>query len=152
MIRRLGPGDESMLATLAREDPVFDLDDRSAPGTPLGPDAARAYLADANVLHWVDEHDGVAIGFLLCHVLRLRSNESRELLLYEIGVHRDHRRRGIGRKLVAEAVAWMEREGVVTMWVLADNLGAEAFYAACGFARETNQPGMYLLVRDTPIL
>jgi hypothetical protein len=28
---------------------------------------------------------------------------------------------------------WMREEGVPEVWVLADNPGAEAFYAACGF-------------------
>ena len=96
------------------------------------------------MLHWIAERDGVIAGFLLCHVLRLRSNEGRELVLYEIGVHRDWRRRGVGRALVDEAIAWMRREGLRTMWVLADNAGAEAFYEACGFCREEPQPGMFL--------
>jgi ribosomal protein S18 acetylase RimI-like enzyme len=144
MIRRLGAGDESVLAALAREDAHYDLDERSAPAAPLDHDAAAAYLADPQILHWIDERDGVVTGFLLCHVLRLRSNEARELLLYEIGVHRDHRRHGIGRALVDEAIAYMRREGIVTIWVLADNTGAEEFYAACGFAREAPQPMMFI--------
>jgi hypothetical protein len=36
--------------------------------------------------------------------------------------------------------AWMEEAGVRSVWVLADNEAAEAFYAACGFARENQQP------------
>lgn len=38
-----------------------------------------------------------------------------------------------------ELDAWMAEHGVATVWVLADNEGAEAFYAACGFARDELQ-------------
>jgi hypothetical protein len=35
---------------------------------------------------------------------------------------------------------WMRGEGVAEAWVLADNPDAEAFYAACGFTRDAEQP------------
>lgn len=146
MIRRLGPGDEAVLATLAREDPDYDLDDRSTPATPLAHADAAAYLADPHVLHWIAEEDGRVTGFLLCHALRMRAKQPLELVLYEIGVHRDMRRRGIGRALVDECVAWMRAHGVHTIWVLADNPGAEAFYLACRFIREREQPAMFVRV------
>jgi GNAT superfamily N-acetyltransferase len=60
---------------------------------------------------------------------------ARELLLYSIGVRSSHRRRGVGTSLVREMLRWMEDAGVPEVWVLADNPGAEAFYAACGFRR-----------------
>ena len=144
MIRRLGPGDEAILAQLARDDAEFDLDDRSEESPPLSDADAAAYLADANVVHWIDVRDDQIAGFLVCHVLRLRSKEARELVLYEIGVHRDHRRRGVGRGLVEACLAWMRRHAMRTIWVLADNAGAEAFYEACGFVREAPQPVMFI--------
>lgn len=146
MIRRLGPGDEAILAQLARDDPEFDLEDRSAPAMPLAHADAAAYLADPHVLHWVAEEDGRIAGFLLCHLLRMRSKQAYELVLYEIGVHRDMRRRGIGRALVEACVAWMRARGMHTIWVLADNPGAEAFYLACRFIREREQPTMLVRV------
>jgi hypothetical protein len=41
----------------------------------------------------------------------------------------------------------MADEGIPEAWVLADNPGAEAFYAACGFERgeETEQGALMLL-------
>jgi GNAT superfamily N-acetyltransferase len=138
-IRRLGPGDEPVLARIAREAPEFDLAGRTSPEAPLSPGAASAYLADPGVLHWVAEEDGRVVGELLCHLLRLPSRDGRELLLYSIGVRESHRRRGIGRALVQEMLRWMRAEGVPEVWVLADNPGAEAFYAACGFERDTEQ-------------
>jgi N-acetylglutamate synthase-like GNAT family acetyltransferase len=64
----------------------------------------------------------------------------RQLLLYEIGVREARRRRGIGRALVQTMSEWMDSEGISEAWVLSDNAGAEAFYGACGFTRDDEQP------------
>lgn len=133
--RRLGPGDEGLLAAIAGEADDFDLPGASAPEEPLPNAEATAYLSDPAVLHWVAEDGGRLVGELLCHVLRLPSGAGRELLLYAIGVRSAYRRRGVGTALVREMLGWARREGVEEVWVVADNPGAEAFYAACGFTR-----------------
>jgi GNAT superfamily N-acetyltransferase len=147
-IRRLGPGDEPVLALLAREAPEFDIAGRTAPEEPLAPGDAAAYLADPGVLHWVAEEDGRIVGELLGHLLRLPSRDGLELLLYSIGVRASHRRRGVGRALVEEMLRWMRAEGVREVWVLADNPGAEEFYAACGFRRGGEHEQGVLMLRD----
>jgi GNAT superfamily N-acetyltransferase len=147
-IRRLGPGDEPVLALLAREAPEFDIAGRTAPEEPLPPGEAAAYLADPAVLHWVAEEDGRIVGELLCHLLRLPSRDGLELLLYSIGVRASHRRRGVGRALVEEMLRWMRAEGVREVWVLADNPGAEEFYAACGFRHDEEHEQGVLMLRD----
>jgi ribosomal protein S18 acetylase RimI-like enzyme len=147
-IRRLGPGDEPVLALLAREAPEFDIAGRIAPEEPLPPGEAAAYLADPAVLHWVAEEDGRIVGELLCHLLRLPSRDGLELLLYSIGVRASHRRRGVGRALVEEMLRGMRAEGVREVWVLADNPGAEEFYAACGFRRGGEHEQGVLMLRD----
>jgi GNAT superfamily N-acetyltransferase len=147
-IRRLGPGDEPVLALLAREAPELDIAGRTAPEEPLPPGEAAAYLADPAVLHWVAEEDGRIVGELLCHLLRLPSRDGLELLLYSIGVRASHRRRRVGRALVEEMLRWMRAEGVREVWVLADNPGAEEFYAACGFRRGEEHEQGVLMLRD----
>jgi GNAT superfamily N-acetyltransferase len=145
-IRLLGAGDEGVLAKLAADEVSFDLDGRDPePSRPLEPADAAAYLGDPAVLHWIAEDGERVIGFNLCYVLRRRSDASRELLLFEIGVHRDVRRQGVGRALIAAMREWMEQERVSLTWVLADNPGAEAFYAACGFVRDDEQGVQMLL-------
>ena len=134
-IRRLGPGDEALLALIAAEAPDFDLAGRTQPERPLAAEDADAYLSDPNVLHWVAEERGRVVGELLCHLLRLPSGAGRELLLYSIGVRGGERRRGVGTALVAELRRWAAAHAVPDVWVLADNPGAEAFYRACGFVR-----------------
>jgi GNAT superfamily N-acetyltransferase len=145
-IRRLGPGDEAVLELLAREAPEFDLAGRTSPEQALSAADAADYLTDPAVLHWVAEEDGHVLGELLCHFLRLPSEAGRELLLYSIGVREGERRRGVGRALVEEMLGWMKAACVPEVWVLADNPAAEAFYAACGFARGAeNEQGVLML-------
>ena len=143
VIRRLGPGDARVLALLARDDPDFDLDGGRGARTPLTAGAADAYLADPHVLHWTAWVGGEVVGSLFCHVLPMRKEPARELLLYEIGVRSAWRRHGVGRQLVSGMVAWMRANGVATAWVLADNPEAERFYAACGFGPGAG-PAAYL--------
>ncbi|NLE22365.1 MAG: GNAT family N-acetyltransferase [Actinobacteria bacterium] len=146
-IRRLGPGDEELLAAIAGEADDFDLPGASAPEEPLDHAQAVAYLTDPAVLHvhWVAEEDGLLVGELLCHVLRLPSAAGRELLLYSIGVRSAYRRRGIGTALMREMLGWARREGIEVVWVVADNAGAAAFYVACGFEPgEEGRDAVYL--------
>jgi GNAT superfamily N-acetyltransferase len=140
VIRRLGPGDEAVLAVLAADEADFDLEERSGPRPPATGADAAAYLSDANVLHWVAEEDGVVLGHLLAYLERRRAAPARQLLLYEIGVREAHRRRGIGTALVGAMRDWMVEHDVAEAWVPADSGEAEAFYVACGFVRDDVQP------------
>lgn len=143
VVRRLVPGDVSVLALLAREDPDFDLDGEGARETPLASREASAFLSDPDLLTWAAFAGEEVVGFVFCHVLRMRKEPARELLLYEIGVRSRWRRRGVGRRLVAAMVEWMRAEGIVTAWVLAGHAGAERFYEACGFGPGSG-PATYL--------
>ncbi len=138
-IRRLGPDDEDVLANLARDEAEFELEGRGRPREPVRGADAAAYLADEGVLHWVAEEGGSVVGHLLCYLERRRAGDALQVLVYEIGVRRAHRREGIGRALVAELERWMAAAGVRSAWVLADG-EAPAFYAACGFTRDDPQP------------
>lgn len=143
IVRRLGPGDESVLTVLARDDADFDMDDARGPRVPLGAEAARSHLADPRVLHWTAWAGAEVVGFVFCLVLPMRKEPERELLLYEIGVREAWRRRGVGRKLIAAMTDWMRAEEIETAWVLAGHAGAERFYEACGF-RPGSEPAAYL--------
>lgn len=145
-IKRLGPGDESLLDLLAREDPDFDLEGRGSPLQPLEPAVAHRYLANPAVFHWIAIEEEVVTGFLYCILLPLRTGEGQELLLYEIGVRRSWRRRGTGRALLAHMEDWMRTNRVGEVWVCADNEVAVEFYRGCGFAVEDSQP-VYLTHR-----
>jgi ribosomal protein S18 acetylase RimI-like enzyme len=57
-----------------------------------------------------------------------------EMFLYELAVHPDHRRRGIGRALVGALAELARDRGCYGMWVLTDaeNAAALAAYRAAG--------------------
>ncbi len=97
----------------------------------------------------VAEERGRVVGFNLCYALRRRSVAARELMLFEIGVRAEARRRGVGDALIRAMRTWMEEQGVPEAWVLADNPGAQLFYAACGFARDEEQ-GVRMLLTIPP--
>jgi len=139
-IKRLGPGDEAILELLTRDDADFDLDGRAEGLLPLKPGVAQRYLANPSVLHWIAFQDGVVTGFLYCVHLLLRSDPGQELLLYEIGVRKAHRRKGVGRALLDHMARWMQSNDVSVVWVCADNQAAVDFYRNCGFAGEEPQP------------
>src|SRR3712207_4274238 len=101
-IRRLGAGDERVLELLAAEEADFDLAERGVPLQPLDADAARRYLANPAVLHWVAVDGGEILGDLACILVPLSAGEGEELLLYDIGVRGSSRRRGVGRALLAQ--------------------------------------------------
>lgn len=142
-IRRLKFDDEAVLALLARDEPDFDIDARSAPSAPLSPAAARAFLGDPNVLFWIAERDEDIVGFLSCQLVR-RRDQPAELLLYEIGVRAAQRRHGVGRALIATMNDWMAAHDLVEVWVLADNPGAVEFYRACGFSDDESHAATYM--------
>ena len=133
-IRRLGPGDESILEELAIHDADYDVEGRSSGLVPLSRTAARDFLGNPVVLFWAAFEEAMPVGFLQCFVLPLRANAENEVLLYEIGVHHAQRRMGISRALLNEMRAWMQSNRVVEAWVLADNPGAVEFYKACGLS------------------
>ena len=135
-IRKLGPGDESILEEFAIHDADYDVEGRSKGKEPLNRTAAREYLRNPAVLFWAAFEDAMPVGFLQCFVLALRAKTENELLLYEIGVHHARRRLGIGRALLNEMRTWMQSNRVVEAWVLADNPIAVEFYKSCGFAAQ----------------
>jgi ribosomal protein S18 acetylase RimI-like enzyme len=139
-IKRLGPGDESTLDLLAREEADFDIEGRGSALPRLKPSMAQRYLANPSVLHWVAVQDGVVTGFLYCAHLLLRTHPGQELLLYEIGVRQAFRRQGVGRALLDYMARWMQNSEITEVWVCADNRVAVDFYRGCGFASEQPQP------------
>ncbi len=130
-VRRLGPGDEHVLAQVAQDETDFTGEE---PSPPLSPGAAHDYLSDPAVWHWHAEADGQAIGFLMAYVHRQRHGEARHVMFEEIGVRGSWRRRGVGRALMAALHGQMRAEGIGEVWVLSDNLEAQAFYEDGGYA------------------
>ncbi len=135
-VRRLAPKDHTVLTFLAEHDAEYDLDGRGEPLAPLSREKAEAFLADPTVLFWIAEQGDQVAGFLFCVHHLIRSGDGHELLLFEIGVHKDFRRRGVGRALNDAMELWMRDNAVKTVWVPGDNRVAVEFYSAIGFAAD----------------
>ena len=83
-IRRLRPGDEDVVRQLASRPPHFEL------------------LEDERTILLVAFEEGEPIGFALAHHLPRRHDPPSKLLVYEVDVDEAHRRRGVGKALLAK--------------------------------------------------
>jgi putative acetyltransferase len=91
------------------------------------------YLLESGLnVSFVAEAGGLMVGEL---TLALGNPNPTEL---GFGVHRDWRRRGIGRKLVGHAVAWADANGIhkLTAEVFPQNVAALALLGEHGFVEE----------------
>ena len=102
-IRRLGPGDEEVVRALATRPPHFEL------------------LGDERTVVLAAFEDGEPIGFVLAHHLPRRHDPPAKLLVYEVDVHEDYRRRGVGKALLAELRRIARERGIPSGWVLTDD-------------------------------
>ena len=73
-------------------------------------------------------------GGLTAHTLPMTRSESAEIFIFDIAVHADHQRRGVGRRLVTTLRKEAARAGIETVFVPADNDDEHAldFYRALG--------------------
>ncbi len=78
--------------------------------------------------------DGVPVGGITAHVLTMTRSESQELFIYDLAVHQEQQRRGIGRLLVETLCREAAAAGVPVAFVPADveDDHAVAFYHALG--------------------
>jgi ribosomal protein S18 acetylase RimI-like enzyme len=130
-IRTLGPGDDA--AVVAAQD-LFD--------GPADAAATARFLADPGH-HLLIAYDGERpVGFVT-GVELTHPDKGTELLLYELGVEEDVRRRGFGRALVEALLARARERGCYGMFVFVDddNAAGLATYRRAG-AREASRPLM----------
>jgi aminoglycoside 3-N-acetyltransferase I len=76
------------------------------------------------------------IGGVTAHTLPMTRDESSEVFLYDIAVRSEHRRKGVGRRLVADLRERAAASGIGVMFVPADDEDVHAldFYRALGGA------------------
>jgi len=114
-IRRLGPGDEEVVRTLATRTPQVDL------------------LRDERTVFVAAFDAGAPVGFAFGFVLPRRHGAPTILFVYEVGVDEAYRRRGIAKELMRRLAA---EAGAGEGFVLTepDNEAANALYRSLGGA------------------
>ena len=121
-VRRLGPGDDALVAAAGH---LFD-------GPALPEPTARFLASDEH--HLLVAYDGGRPVGMVTGVETTQPDKGTEMFLYELAVDEAARGRGIGRALV-RALADLAREaGCYGMWVLTDddNPAAVRAYTAAG--------------------
>jgi GNAT superfamily N-acetyltransferase len=143
-IRRAGPGDAEAVAAIGRatfaetfghlypaEDLAAFLDEAHSV------QRARSDLANPAKAAWLVEVDGETIGYALAGPCKLPHPEVTPTCgeLDRIYISAARHGGGLGSRLLAETLAWLERDGPRRLWigVWSENLGAQRLYARHGF-------------------
>jgi ribosomal protein S18 acetylase RimI-like enzyme len=128
-VRRLRPGDESVVLALAVQDP---------------PDATRL-LSDERTFYVAALDGERPIGLAFAHELLRRHGDPTMLFVYDIGVDEAYRRRGVATRLVRELEAIARERGIRTGFVLtnASNDAAMALYRSLGGERPNDDDVMW---------
>lgn len=74
------------------------------------------------------------IGGVTAHTLPMTNADASEVFVYDIAVRSEHRRKGVGRRLITELRERAAANGIRTLFVAADNQDSDAldFYRAVG--------------------
>ncbi|HEY8003814.1 MAG TPA: GNAT family N-acetyltransferase [Phenylobacterium sp.] len=146
LIRRAGSADAEVLAALGARTfsdtfghlyPPDDLEAFLAESYSL--ERTHADLADPAKASWIAEADGEAVGFALAGPCALphpgvtpACGELKRLYLL-----RAWQNGGLGARLFAEAMDWLQAAGPRNVWigVWSENHGAQRFYARHGFEK-----------------
>lgn len=145
-IRRAGPGDAETLAAIGAQTfaetfghlyPKRDLERFLAEAYDL--DRARADMADPSRASWLVEAGAEAIGYATAGACALPHPEVTAGCgeLKRIYFVKAWQGAGLGGRLFAEAMAWLERQGPRSIWigVWSENHGALRFYGRHGFTK-----------------
>jgi ribosomal protein S18 acetylase RimI-like enzyme len=103
-------------------------------GRPMADMLPRLFFQHFGDTSFVVEEDGEAIGFLVGFVSQSRENEA---YIHFVGVHPEHRKRGLGRMLYERFFAsLLQRFDEVTVRCVTSpvNVRSVAFHQAMGFA------------------
>ena len=143
-IRRAGPADAEALSaigqatfveTFAHLYPPEDLAAFLAEAHGL--ERARADLANPAKAAWLVEADGDVIGYALACLAKLPHHAVTEDdgELDRIYILKANQGGGLGSRLLAETLAWLEKDGPRTLWigVWSENYGAQGLYERHGF-------------------
>ena len=101
---------------------------------PLGDAYVKSLLARTTFWAFAALEGDTPVGGITAHELPMTRNETTELFIYDLAVHSDHQRQGIGRALVDALRASARERGIHVAFVPADVEDDHAldFYRALG--------------------
>jgi GNAT superfamily N-acetyltransferase len=101
----------------------------------LDQDKFNTFLKDPEILIYIADLDGKAIGYLTMNFNRALLDIGTTAIIDELVVDQDHRGGGVGTKLVAHAVTVAKELGCSEIGVgtESENKSARKFYKKCGF-------------------
>ena len=146
VIRRARPCDAEALARIGAETFVETFG-HLYPPEDLGaflakaydPDRTRADLADPAKAGWLVEADGEAVGYAQAGPCALPHPDVTPACgeLKRLYLRKARQNGGLGARLFAEAIAWLQSQGPRNVWigVWSENLGAQRFYSRAGFEK-----------------
>ncbi|MGH7718722.1 MAG: GNAT family N-acetyltransferase [Gemmatimonadaceae bacterium] len=140
-IRRLGVGDEAVLADVAPD--VFD--------SPVDPRLAAEFLSDPRHHLVVACEGGRVVGFASA-VHYVHPDKPPELWVNEVGVAPSHRGRGLAKRILDGLLDAGRAAGCRTAWVLTDrsNVPAMRLYRALGGVEAAGDPIMFEFRCEAP--
>ncbi len=130
-IRRLREGDEKAAVRVV-EDLKFEMDE--VVGVSVDPAYMRAFLADDRHYFVVAYAGEEPVGYVFGYRLARFDGRRPQVLLFEIGVVEQHRRKGIGRALIENLKMTAKADGCGRMTVPTSrsNEAAMALYRSAG--------------------
>jgi ribosomal protein S18 acetylase RimI-like enzyme len=145
-IRRAGPDDAEALSRIGAETftetfgHLYPPEDLTAfLAYAYGLERTRAALADPARAAWLVEADGAVVGYAQAGPCDLPHDEVTPACgeLHRLYVLKRLQGDGTGSRLLAETLAWLERDGPRRLWigVWSENHGAQRLYQRIGFEK-----------------
>jgi ribosomal protein S18 acetylase RimI-like enzyme len=115
-------------------------------GTEWDTEQGNKFLENSDNALFIAYWEGKVAGFLSAHRLQRFDKCKAEVLLYEIGVSKDFRQKGIGKALIVKVKDWAKEVDADEVWVLTNksNIAATALYKSVGGIQENTDDVMYV--------
>lgn len=116
-------------------------------GTVWDIDQGKKFLENKDNLLLVAYWEKEIAGFLTGYRLQRFDKKKAEVLIYEVGVNENFRRKGIGKALIQALKKWTKEVGSDEIWVPTNksNIEAVALYQSVGGITESTDEQIYVI-------
>lgn len=126
--------------------PISEINSLLDEGTKWDVEQGKKFLENPDNALFLALWDEQFAGFLTGHRLQRFDKRKAEILLYEIGVNENFRKKGIGKALIEKVKNWGKEVGADEVWALTNksNFAANALYQSAGGVTENPDDTMYV--------